>query len=117
MNEAVTPTQVVLASAGFAASLAVVVIGRAIRAHLRQQHPAIWKKFGFPQDDPFWAKPNDERQVISAQSELWHFVRSGEFKKLRDDRLELLVRRRRWLMRAAAASLLALFANVFAFMV
>jgi hypothetical protein len=115
LNKAFTLTQAVLSIAAASMCLGVVLTVRAIHAHLRQQHPAIWNKFGFPQGDPFWVKPTQERQAVSAQSKLRRFLNSGERKALRDERLEALLLRRRLLAVGATVFLLALFADVFVF--
>lgn len=92
----------VLTVAGVVACLAMVLTGRAMQTHLQRHHPAIWKKLGFPLDNTFWVKPKDDARVASAQIALWYFVRSGDFKRLNDQRFDALVRRQTQLIRVLA---------------
>lgn len=93
----------VLGIVGFAVCTAVALNGRAQQTHLKLYHEVVWRKLGFPLDDSFWVKAKNERQAASAESALRDFLRSGEYKKLQDPVLDGLVRRGRWLVRAAVA--------------
>jgi hypothetical protein len=79
-----------------------VVTGESVRDRVKRHHPTVWRKMGFRTQDGFWTKPEDEKRVTSAQSDLSWLARSGGLRKLDDPELNLLVRRQARFIKAAA---------------
>lgn len=84
------------------ACMACVVMGAAVKDHVKRHHPTVWHKMGFRPQDGFWTKPEDEKRIASAQMDLSWFRRSGGYRKLDDPQLNLLVRQQARFAKAAA---------------
>jgi hypothetical protein len=78
-----------------------LAVGRSLRNHLREQHPKIYARFGFPQprssgwrllDSP---SAKEEEQAVNADWDYWWTIFRGELNRIPDERLQVLLRRRR----------------------
>ena len=95
-------------------ALAIVIFAwgfltvRAVQAWLRQRHPEVWKRFGFPDGANGPVKANDESRVAQAERAYWRAVRNGELDKLNDARLRALLQRQKFLVRVGIAAFILL---------
>ena len=101
---------VVAAIVTFAAGLAN---GEALMRHLRDHHAPVLRKLGYPADMGDLVRPDQDSQVAAGDWALWRFLSRREFKDLRDERLNVLAERQRWLLRAGILLLLALGVGLF----
>lgn len=72
----------------------IVGIGIGVQTlrYLRRRHPKTWREIGLPDVDPLFLPARHELAYNKAQPALIRFYWTAEYKRLRDPRLNALVR-------------------------
>lgn len=97
----------------FVACMWGLVLGVRLRNYLREHHPKIYARFGYPKSKrsgwrPFdWPSAKEEEQVTKADWDYSWTIFRGEFDHIEDERLRALLRRRRTVSWVAAALMVA----------
>ena len=93
--------QVGLFALFFVACIWGLALGVSLRKHLRDHHPKIYARFGYPKSRrlgwrPFdWPSSQEEEQVTRADWDYSWTIFRGELDTIQDERLHTLLRRRR----------------------
>jgi hypothetical protein len=85
-----------------------LALGTSLRRHLREHHPKVYARFGYPKSKPSgwrlfdWPSSKEEAQVTTADWDYVWTIFRGELNRIQDERLNALLRRRRAVMWVAA---------------
>jgi hypothetical protein len=85
-----------------------------LRSHIRQAHPQVWQRFGFPRDS-YPVPPEHEREHATAAIGYQEFFSTGRFTELNDSRLNALHHRQKVLGRIGAIAFALLIVNFLVF--
>jgi len=90
------------------------IAGYQLRSYIRQVHPQVWRRFGFPSDS-FSVSPEHEREHAIADIGYREFFSTGRFRELNDPRLNALHRRQKALGRIGIIAIALLVVNFLVF--